>query len=984
MRSFLTLILTLTVFSAFAQQYTLKGKVQSASDDAPLSGATVKIKGSALSTQTDNVGNFSILTNQISGILTVSYIGFDHKEVPYDHAKEDTYVITLEPEQSSLDEVQVIGYGSVSKRFNTGSVVSVSAQEIERQPISNPLAALAGRVPGMTVVQENGNPGSKFNIQIRGQNSISQGSEPLFIIDGVPFPNNSIGPIGSLANSGQSPFANINPQDIESIDVLKDADATAIYGSRGANGVVLITTKKGKTGTTKVDALFNQSIAKVPKKLDLLNTQQYLAMRREAFANDGIEPTATNAPDLVLWDTTRYIDWQDYLIGGTAHNTNANLSLSGGNEGTQFIANANYNRQGSVFPGSYSENRGSARFNISHTSLNKRFKASITSSYSTDKNELPVNDLTLSILLPPNNPSLFDSEGNLNWSENGGTFSNPVTYLKRKNVAVTDNFLGNLNIQYELSRGLNIRLSGGYNQIQLNRTTTNPVSSQDPNRSSLVPTATFSNTVFKSFILEPQIEYFRDLGKGKLDILLGTTLQHDNKNLSSIDAEGFPSDALIEATAFATNVTAQTSKVEYRYQALFGRINYNYNGRYLINITGRRDGSSRFGPDKRISNFSAIGAAWIFSEELKSNIKFDWLSFGKIRGSYGITGNDQIGDYQYLDDYSAVRYPYQGAIGYIPSRLYNPDYTWERNRKLEAALELGFLDNRIQITTNWFRNRSNNQLIDYSLPAQTGFSSILRNFNALVQNIGWEWMISANPIRKTNFNWTISANLTVSRNKLLEFPELESSSYANTLDIGKPLNIVKLLHWTGVDPETGNYTFDGTSRPVDQTIIADFTPKYFGGVSNNVTYKNWDFNFLIQFTKQNGVNYLTNFINNTPGLSYNQPIEVLERWRNIGDDATIQKFTTTGSGIISFNNYAGYSDARISDASFLRLKTLNISYSLPNYIASKLKLYGLKFFYQGQNLWTITGYKGLDPETSTYPFQLPPLSTSSFGIQFSI
>lgn len=983
MKSCLTLFMLFAVFVVHAQN-TVNGKVQSASDSIPLIGATLQFLGTSLNTKTDQDGNFSIAVAQRTGTLMVSYLGFQTKEIPYDLSKKSSYVINLEADANSLDEVQVIGYGSVSKRFNTGSVVSVSAQEIERQPISNPLAALAGRVPGMTVVQDNGNPGAKFNIQIRGQNSISQGSEPLFIIDGVPFPNNSIGPTTTFSNGGQSPFANINPLDIESIEVLKDADATAIYGSRGANGVVLITTKKGKTGTTKVDALFNQSIAQVPKKLDLLNTQQYLAMRREAFSNDGIEPTAINAPDLVLWDTTRYTDWQDYLIGGTAHNTNANVSLSGGNEGTQFMASANYNRQGSVYPGSYSENRGSAYLNVNHVSANKKFKALISTSYSTDKNELPGGELTTSIMLPPNNPPLFDEQGNLNWSENGGTFSNPLSYLKRKTNAITDNFLANLNLQYELFKGFDIRVTGGYNQIQLNRTTTAPIAAQDPNNSNVASMAIFSNSASKSFIIEPQLEYNRDIGKGKFNALLGTTLQNDNRNLSSIDATGFPNDALIEAAAFATNVTAQTSKVEYRYQAVFGRINYNYNGRYLINITGRRDGSSRFGPDKRISNFGALGGAWIFSEELKSNSAFNWLNFGKIRSSYGITGNDQIGDYQYLDDYGAVRYPYQGATGYIPSRLYNPDYTWERNKKLEVAVELGFMDNIVQLTANWFRNRSNDQLVNYKLPDQTGFSSILRNFDALVQNTGWEWMLSSNPIKKNNFSWNTSLNLTLSRNKLLEFPGLEASSYANTLVIGQPLSIVKYLQWLGVDPETGLHTFEDTSRPAGQTVIADFTPKYYGGFSNSIHFKNWDVSFLFQFAKQKGVNYLTNFVNSSPGTRSNQSIEVLDRWTKIGDITDFQRYSTTGDPITAFSNYALYSNAHMVDASFVRLKNLFLSYTLSSHILQKLRLQKISVFYQGQNIWTITGYRGLDPETNETPFSLPPLSVSSFGIQITI
>lgn len=978
----------LLVFSNVQAQQPVEkriyGTVISAKDGTPLIGASVSVGKRERATRANSEGKFSLIVDSNQGILRVSSIGYRSVETPYNLNSGASVIITLEEEPNSLDEVQVIGYGNVSKRFNTGSVVTVKSTDIEKQPVSNPLATLAGSVPGMMVTQSDGNPRSSFNIQIRGQNSISQGNVPLIIVDGVPYSNESLGQVGSFTNQG-SPISNINPLDIESMEILKDADATAIYGSRGANGVLLITTKKGKSGTTKVDASVYQGIAKVPKRLNLLNTEQYIAMRREAFANDKIAPSVLNAPDLMLWDTTRYTDWQEYLIGGTAHSTNGNVSLSGGSEQTQFHASANYNKQGAVYPGDYAYTRSTGRLNVTHTSSNKKFKALISAGFGSDKNELPGNDLTSSIMLPPNNPKLFDAEGNLNWEENGGTFSNPLTYLKRKTNGAMDNLLSNISLQYEVVKGLQLRFSGGYNLTQFDRLNTNPIAAQDPTSSNPVSQANFNNTNNKSFIVEPQVEYSNGFDWGKINVLLGTTLQNETGNLVSIEASDFPNDALIESASFAKEVTVKTSKKEYRYQAVFGRINYNYAGKYLLNLTGRRDGSSRFGPNKRIANFGAVGAAWIFSEELKSVPAFSWLNYGKLRGSYGITGNDQIGDYQYLDDYEAVRYSYQRAIGYIPSRLYNADYTWEGNRKLEAGLELGIFNNRIQLTTNWFTNRSNNQLIQYRLPDQVGFSSILRNFGALVENKGWEWQLSASVIRKGNFNWSASANLTLTRNKLLKFEGLESSSYANSLVIGKPLNIKKYLHWHGVDPETGIHKFKGTSRPVDQTATVDFTPRYFGGFSNEISYRNWNLSFLFQFVKQRGVNYLTYFSGNTPGSRNNQLADVLGRWQNPGDITPIQRFVTSGEGSTAFSNYAAYSDGRVTDASFLRLKNLYLSYSIPKNLADNLKLKLIRIYFQGQNLWTISGYKGLDPERNdAIALSLPPLAVYSLGIQINL
>jgi TonB-linked SusC/RagA family outer membrane protein len=965
---FLVIFTFIVLQSANAQRaadHRITGSVVSAADGSPLAGVSVRIGERNAVSMTDKDGKFIISSNSIAGVLRISLIGYRILEVPFDLSRQQNISARLFEESNPLDEVQIVAYGTTTKRFNTGSVVTIKSSDIEKQPVSNPLAALAGRVPGMMVTQSDGTPRSTFDIQIRGQNSISQGNSPL-------------------VNQG-SPLSNLNPMDIERMEILKDADATAIYGSRGANGVLLITTKKGRSGGTKIDASINQGIAKVSNRISLLNTEQYLAMRNEAFENDEIEPTAINAPDLMLWDKSRYTDWQEYLIGGTARSTTANISLSGGDEQTQFHGSASYNRQGTVYPGEHIYNRGTVRLNVTHSSVDKRFKALLSAGFGTDRNELPGNDLTASMMLPPNNPLLFDDEGNLNWEENGGTFSNPLTYLKRTTYGTMDNLLTNVNLQYELFKGFQLKTNLGYSQIQFNRLNTNPISAQNPTSSSPLSSAVFNNTAKKSFIAEPQIEYSSTLGAGKIDVLVGTSIQSETGNLITIEASDFPNDAVIESAAFAKDITAATSKTAYRYQALFGRINYNYAGKYLLNLTGRRDGSSRFGPDKRIANFGAVGGAWVFSEELKTSPFFKWLDYGKFRGSYGITGNDQVGDYQYLDDYEAVRYAYQDAVGYIPSRLYNADYTWERNRKLEFAVELGFFGNRVQLTSNWFRNRSDNQLIQYRLPNQVGFSSILRNFGALVENTGWEWMLSTNIISKGDFNWSASTNLTINRNELLEFEGLASSSYANSLAIGEPLNIQKYLQWTGVNPETGLHMFEGTSKPADQTVIADYTPRFYGGVSSDLSYKNWTLGFLFHFVKQQGINHLTYFSGNTPGNRNNQPTEVLDRWRHPGDLTTVQRFTTGGDGSIAFTDYARYSDGRVTDASFLRLKNLYLSYSIPKGLSDRLHLKLMRIYFQGQNLWTITGYRGLDPERNdAIAFSLPPLSVYSLGIQLNL
>jgi hypothetical protein len=484
--------------------------------------------------------------------------------------------------------------------------------------------------------------------------------------------------------------------------------------------------------------------------------------------------------------------------------------------------------------------------------------------------------------------------------------------------------LGNISLSYEVIPGLFLKTTAGYNLIQLGYVALTPLASQDP-ATSRTATATFQDVTGKNWNIEPQLEYNVTLGKGKLDALLGTTIEDNVQNMNNILASGFPSDNVLSAAGFATTVTAQTSLVEYRYQALFARLNYAWDNKYLLNITARRDGSSRFGPDKQISNFGAVGAGWIFSDEnfIKKSVPF--LSFGKLRGSYGVTGNDQIGDYQYLDNYGSGL-AYQSQVSYTPSRLFNADYSWEITKKLEGAIELGALSNRINLTVDYFRDRSGNQLVSYTLPGQTGFTSILANFPALVQNSGWEYTLATTNIRASKFTWSTSANLTVLQNKLLAFPNLATSSYASRLVIGQPTTIQKYLVAQGVNPTTGLYQFNGTSIPANETSITNTTPQFYGGVTNSFTYGNFDLSFLFQFVKQNGVSeagafpYAPGVL--TTGALSNQPASVLSRWQSPGDVTSVQKFTTSNTAY----TYLAYSDASVTDASFIRLKNVAFDY----------------------------------------------------------
>lgn len=967
----------------------ITGKVINEQNE-PVAGATVAVEGTGVAIATDENGEFVLSSVNEEATLIVTSIGYVAKEVKLNG--KTNLLIRLKISIGTLDETVLIAYGKTTKRLNTGNVSKITSEEISQQPISNPLAALEGRVPGLVVTQTSGMPGGNFNVQIRGRNSISQGSDPLFIIDGVPFAANNTNlnqltsAIASYTGQGLSPFNSLSPSDIESIEILKDADATSIYGSRGANGVVLITTKKGKAGKTTLTTNVSTGFSKVTRTMDMLNTKEYLQMRREAFKNDGETPDIYSAPDLLLWDTTRYTNFKNLILGGTARNTDAQLSFSGGSSNTQFMIRSNYHYESTIIPGDFNDNRGSVDFNLNHISSDKKFTINLTTNYNSDKNRIATNDPTSFITLPPDLPSLYDSLGKLNWEVDGNSFDNPLAFLYQKYIAKTENLLSNFQLGFKIINSLTVKISAGYNTISVDEISGLPKASQNP-QNFLTRSASFANNYYKSWIIEPQAEYVKNIGKIKFNALLGGTWQQILNNRYTIQAEGYTNDELLGSVNGATTTTVSDGFNQYRYEAIFCRFNFNLQDKYILNLTGRRDGSSRFGPNKQFANFGAVGAAWIFSNEdfFKENTSF--LSFGKIRASYGTTGNDQIGDYQYLNVWHPITNSYQGQ-SLIPTRLFNPDYGWEINNKLETSIDLGILRDQIIFTTTYFRNRSSNQLINYTLPGQTGFTSILRNFPALIQNQGFEFSVLTKNLSGKFFKWTTSLNLSIPRNKLISFPGLATSSYAGIYVEGKSLNLFNGYHLLGVDAATGIYQFkdiDGNGFLDNFDYVSNYNldPKFYGGLSNSFEYRRWSLNIFLEFKKQMGYNYNNYPIYNfTPGGMYNLPKIMLNRWQNSGDISTIQQFTQTYTPAFDAQYNFSLSDGRLSDASYIRLKNISLSYTFPEKFSKKMHLSNSRIYLLSQNLLTLTKYKGSDPETQNL-FVLPPLKTLTAGFSLT-
>lgn len=970
----------------------LRGRVVNREGE-PMAGISIRLKNGSKATVTDESGEFTLREIDGSAILEISGAEIEKMEVPVNGRQYLT--ITVKIKVSNLDQVIVMAYGQTTQRLNTGNITKVTAEEIERQPVSNPLAALQGRVPGMVVTQTSGVPGSAFKVEIRGRSSLDLSlsrNDPLFIIDGVPFEQGN-GAYNQLTSSasmplnttqgGLSPMHNVNISDIESIEVLKDADATAIYGSRGANGVILITTKKGRSGSLKTNLSFMQGWSKVTRTMDMLDTEQYIAMRKEAFANDGIALTQLNAPDVILWDTTRYTDFKKLLIGRTAQTTNLQASLSAGNEHMNFLLSGNFLRQNNIFSRELFDTRAGFHMLVGYVSDNKKLVLQFSSNFSSDNNRLLTTDLTGYINTIPN-LKLYESDGSLAWQEKGiyynrlQTITNPLSLLERKYRSLSNNLTSNLNLGYNITNTLILKTVLGYNQFTSEEISINPSTSYQPNLG-LLPSANFANGNLKSWIVEPQLQFRKQWGnQHNLTILTGATLQQKNYDSKIIEATQYSNDLLLETPEAAGFLKSSRTYTHYNYGAVFGRAQYDFKKTYLISLSGRRDGSSRFGPVNRYANFASMGIAWIFSKEpfIQQNIK--WLSHGKIRGSYGVTGNDQIGDYQYLDLWRATSL-YQGVPGLEPNTLYNSNYSWERNRKAELAVEMELIE-RIFFSASFYRNRSSNQLISYQLPSQTGFSSIIKNFPALVENKGWEIMLNAYLIKNHDFSWNLSGNITFPRNKLIEFPNLETSSYRSNLKIGESVNSYTGSKFLRLDPATGVYIFE---QPIIYEFRGSLDPKWYGGLQNNLHFGNWKLSFLFEFRKQLGRNYLHVVRSMLPGRPYNQPTIVMNRWQKPGDETAVQMFTNRPTGPAGIAaNYLGNSDGIYSDASFIRMKNILLSFDFSVNWAKGQRSQQASLFVSAQNLFVLTQYKGSDPESQNL-YALPPLRTIAIGIQLN-
>ncbi|WP_276089147.1 SusC/RagA family TonB-linked outer membrane protein [Pedobacter sp. JY14-1] len=985
------------------QSIDVRGKVVDSLGNG-LAGATVSVKGGKQSTQTAANGDFYLKNVDEGAVLIVSYLGYVAKE---QLVSKDFSYIQLQLSTSKLDEVQIMAYGLTSKRLSTGNITTIKAEDIAKQPVDNPLLALMGRVPNLMITPQSGRPGAPISLQLRGQNSLSATSlksEPLIVINGVPYGNNIVGQNNQFGNANINALSFINPNDIESIDVLADADATSIYGSRGGNGVILITTKAGKAGAMKINANISAGFSEVPKRLDLLNTQEYLALRKEAYKNDGLPiPDATlpsnqknaNNYDLTLWDQNRNTDWQEVFLSSSAPRHTANASISGGNSSVSYLLSGNYYGQGDIFDKNYSDKKGNTSLVLSGNSLDQRLTASMGLNYSLNARASSNSDLTIyAVGLAPNAPLLYRPDGQLNWEPNPGngraSWVNPYAILLRKSFLRNSTIYANGSINYKVLPHLSLIATGGYTENSMKSSYINPISAQDP---SINPTGTNSRNfnLVRSWTFDPQISFKSGLFGGSLDVLAGWTLQKQSSESTYLQASGYTTDALINNLASATSYFSRNFNSYYQYTGIFSRLNYNYQNRYIINLSARRDGSSRFGPGRQFGNFGAGSAAWIFSEEGFFKNKVSFISFGKIRGSYGTSGNDGIPDYGFLELYSTVDLSsYQGLKPILSRGATNPDFGWESVKKAEIAIELGLFNDRLFISPALWRSRSSNQLGLYFLPFTAGNSSVTINQTAKIQNSGADFTFRATLIKTKSWNWSMSGNFGYQRNKLLSFPEgfatLPDIYRTPTDALGKQFyGIVRAYEYKGINPNTGLYEFtsfpEGGADPYANFV--NVLPKYTGALTNEYQIGNFNISVFLQFAKRLAQNYLNNYI--SPGrftsstAEGNLPKVFLNRYVNPSKTGVVQKVSTGFPESLAFMRS---SDANWVDASFIRVRNISFGYSFPDRLIKSMKMNSVRVHVDAQNVFNVTEYDGFDPEVQG--LVLPMLRTYTLGIQIGL
>ncbi|MBV6644507.1 MAG: TonB-dependent receptor [Cyclobacteriaceae bacterium] len=952
-----------------AQEIRVTGKVTD-EEGEPLPGATVLEKGTTNGTITDIDGGYALSISDVNATLTFSFVGYKTIEVGV--GGRSVVDASMPLDISALQEVVVIGYGTQRKSDLTGSVGSISEDQVRAVPILSVDQSLQGRVAGVQVTQANAQPGGAVSVRVRGGNSITAGNEPLYVVDGF---------------IGAGDLNSINPNDIASIEILKDASATAIYGARGANGVVLITTKNGKSGKMQISLDVYRGVQEVRNTLDLLNATEYAELANEVSNLNGGGDVFANPSSLGSGT-----DWQDELFR-TAPMENYQISFSGGKENIQYLFSANYFNQDGIV-----ENTGFDRLSV-RNNLNAKLNDKLTFGSSltlsrTSRTRINNEDnaadgsgiITNALVFSPTQPA--DALVNDDFGVEAG---NPVLYQKR----VTDDInvsraLGNMFLEYEIIKGLKIKTSFGADVISEKRNLFIPQSTFEGAAAGGIAEVGVTESI--NWLNENIITYSTSLGSDhELSVLGGITAQHFESESISGSSRDFANDVLEYNNLVAgQNTNVGSGANEWALLSYLFRTNYILKGKYLFTVTGRYDGSSRFGSGNKYAFFPSAAVGWrVIDEPFMSDVPL--LSELKLRASYGLTGSQEIGTFRSLAALSndLLAFGDNVTVGYFANRFENPNLKWETTRQLDIGLDVGLFDSRVNITADYYYKRTEDLLLNSQLPAITGIPGgrVLLNTGEL-ENEGFEFSVST--VNTTGeLSWETSFNIATNRQEILDLGDDEEIALGDLagfykvgtpgiLRVGEPLgsffgfktdgilqNAAEVAA-SGMDPVTtqpGDRRLvdtdgDGDVDADDRVILGQAAPKVFGGITNTFNYKGFDLSIFFQWVSGNSILNLQRTILENPTGEPNQLDVVADRWTGEGTSNSVPR---AGAA-----NIDQVTDVFVEDGSYVRMRNITLGYDLKKSIIKTDAIGKARIYISGNNLLTITDYKGFDPEVNVF------------------
>jgi TonB-dependent starch-binding outer membrane protein SusC len=910
----------------------------------PLTGVSVMIKGTTQGTATDLDGKFTIsnLADASKATLVFNFIGY--KTVEKAIGSNTSFIITMEEDAKSLEEVVVIGYGTVKKKDLTTAVSSVRGDAVANRPLVSAAQALQGMAAGVQVTENSGKPGGGITVRVRGTTSINANNEPLYVIDGIP----------------TSDTKNLSVADIESMQVLKDASSAAIYGSRAANGVVLITTKQGKAGTSKVSVSTYYGLAELPKKLDVLNSTQYIALMEEMGYDVSSLSNSINT------------DWQDEVYR-TATTYNTQVAFSGGTEKSHYYVSLGMlNQQGIIDPTAFK--RHNIKVNLDQE-VKKWLKIGTNIAWSklksndvTDNANVAKGGVVLGALTTPPTLTIYNADGSFTANPYQAGWENPVAAMKGStNESNSNQFLGNIYAEITFAKDLKFKssLSLENNDYAYNSFTDPYLTSNGRSYSGIGIAQTKKDI---TWLIENTLNYRFKIGKKQsLDLLGGVTQQKYDYNETYQQKSGYSSAAITTLDGASTTISNTTDAAQWSMVSFIGRAAYDYAGKYLLTASIRRDGSSRFGPNNRWGTFPSVSVGWRISDENFMAKTKSFLDDMKIRAGYGLVGN-QPSDYYAYDakETAGGAYPFpEGAISSISiSTSGNDNLKWETTSQLNGGIDASMFNSRVNLSLDSYYKKTKDLIIEKTVSAQTGFTSQYANIGN-VRNMGIEISLNTrNLIGK--FKWNTDLYFGLNRNKVIN---LNGATYytgyiyerdnASIVKEGQPIGAFYGYISEGVDPSTGMLTYktdeDGNNL---QTIIGSAQPKFTYGLTNSFSYKNVDLSIFLQGVQGNDVLNATRI--ETEGMENykNQSTAVLRRWTQAGD------VTDIPAAVAGSTDNSQVSTRFIEDGSFLRVKAVTLSYNLQNSFIKKANIGSVKLYVTGQNLLTFTHYSGYDPELS--------------------